>query len=263
MRPSTERFSDRVDHYVRFRPSYPPDVVDLLKAECGLDGRAVVADIGSGPGNLTALLLPIAETVYGVEPNAEMRQAGERLLSSHPNFVSVDGTAENTRLASASVDLITAGQAFHWFDRKAARSEFLRIGRGDHRVALVWNTRLTDTTPFLRGYEALLKEVSEEYRTVDHRNTHGNDELASFFGRGKYKRRVFPYVQDFDYEGFLGRVLSSSYVPTAGPGHERMIQGVERLYAEHNRDGQVAFEYQTEVFYGSLEHLIEHQSVEP
>src|SRR5689334_15561560 len=123
----TLRFSNRVDNYSKYRPTYPSAVLDLLAAECGLTSNALIADIGSGTGLLAELFLTNGNRVVGVEPNREMRAAGERLLANAPGFTSVDGTAEATTLAAGSVDFVTAGQAFHWFDRALARVEFARI----------------------------------------------------------------------------------------------------------------------------------------
>ena len=109
----TRRFSNRVEHYIRYRPSYPPAVIDCLEREFGLTAAYVVADVGSGTGILTELLLRHGNTVFGIEPNADMRAAAERLLREYPAFRSIAGVAERTTLPTASVDWITAGQAFH------------------------------------------------------------------------------------------------------------------------------------------------------
>src|SRR5437764_1020077 len=129
MRDPTQRFSTRVDNYVKYRPGYPPAIVGLLEAECGLTPESVVADIGAGTGLLAELWLRHGNPVCGVEPNREMREAGARLLAAYPAFTSVDGTAEATTLPDQSVDFVTAGQAFHWFEPVAARREFARILR--------------------------------------------------------------------------------------------------------------------------------------
>src|SRR5512134_3136999 len=164
----TQRFSNRVDNYIRYRPSYPREVIELLHAECDLTSNSVVADIGSGTGKLTEVLLPHAKCVFAIEPNLEMREAGERLLQTHSNFVSLAATAEATTLAGHSVDLIVAGQAFHWFDRERARTEFGRILKPGGRIALIWNALQTSSTPFLATYEALLREYAPEYEHVNH-----------------------------------------------------------------------------------------------
>ena len=162
----TARFTSRVDDYVRARPGYPPEVVRLLETECALGPGKSVADVGSGTGILTRDLLETGATVYAVEPNAAMREAAEAALEplSPPGergrgegFVSLAATAEATTLPDAAVDLVIAAQAFHWFDRDAARQEFSRILREPRWVALVWNERAESGTPFLEGYETLLR----------------------------------------------------------------------------------------------------------
>jgi len=168
---ATSRFSDRVENYVRYRPGYPAGALQLLQAECGLAPAHVVADIASGTGIWTRMLLENGNPVYGVEPNAEMRQAGERLLASFPNFTSVAGKAEATTLAGSSVDFVTAAQAAHWFDRESSRQEFARILRPGGWLVLLWNERVTDATTFLRAYEQLLLTYGTDYELVRHERT--------------------------------------------------------------------------------------------
>src|SRR6185503_1231931 len=154
---STERFSTRVESYIKYRPSYPTEVLELMRVRCGLAATSMVADIGSGTGILTELLLETGATVFAVEPNKEMRAAAERLLSDYGRFRSVDGTAEATTLPDASVDLITASQAFHWFDIQKARRELARVLRPRGWVVLIWNERPVDASAFLDEYDALLR----------------------------------------------------------------------------------------------------------
>src|ERR1019366_8204811 len=127
MSDPTGRFSSRVDDYVRYRPSYPSGIVTLLQLHCGLTPVSVVADIGSGTGLLAELFLKFGCVVFCVEPNIQMRIAGEHMLRGFGNFHSVDGRAENTGLGDASVDLAVSGQAFHWFDPVRTRDELRRI----------------------------------------------------------------------------------------------------------------------------------------
>src|SRR5258708_2582165 len=145
---ATSRFSDRVENYVRYRPGYPPGVLQALRDDCGLAPGHVIADIASGTGIWTRMLLENGNPVFGVEPNTEMREAGERLLAAFPKFTSVAGNAEATTLPDHSVDFITAAQAAHWFDRERARLEFVRILKSRGWLALLWNDRLTRSTPF-------------------------------------------------------------------------------------------------------------------
>ena len=247
---STERFSDRVENYIRYRPGYPPEVVDLLASEAHLSEASVVADIGSGTGISAEMLLKAGFAVTGVEPNGPMRGAAERLLAHYPKFSSVDGTARDTTLSGHSVDLILAAQAFHWFAKGETREEFSRILKPGGTIALLWNVRQLDTTPFLRDYEALLLRYATDYTTVRH-ETIDAKELAGFF-IGEFTVHQFTNQQVFGYESLKGRLLSSSYAPNSGqPGHEEMIAELERMFALHQQDGTVSIDYITEVYLGT------------
>jgi len=247
----TARFSDRVENYVRYRPGYPPEVLDLLRAECGLQASHIVADIASGTGVFTRMLLENGNPVFAVEPNTEMREAGVHELESYDRLVSVAGTAEETTLRSASVDFVTAAQAAHWFDLPRARAEFVRILRLEGWCVLIWNERRTATTPFLRDYEELLLTYGTDYKEVRHERTTAI--IHDFFAPVPHQERVFDLRQQFDYEGAAGRLLSSSYVPLEGhPGYAPMMQELERIFRAHAIDDKVGFEYDTRVYYGHL-----------
>lgn len=246
-----QRFTTRVETYVKYRPGYPAEVIELLRSECGLTSDAVVADVGSGTGILSELLLKNGNAVFGVEPNDAMRAAGEQLLQGYPRFTSIEGSAEATTLPPASVDLVTAGQAFHWFDGVKARAEFVRILKPGGFVALIWNDRRLDSTPFLRAYEDLLLDLGTDYAQV--RDLNATSEIAKFFAPREFKLRSFANVQEFDFEGLKGRVLSASYTPELGhPDFEPMLNQLQELFKTHEEKGRVAFEYDTKVYYGQL-----------
>jgi len=248
---ATSRFSDRVQNYVRYRPGYPPEVLRCLRQECGLAPSHLVADIASGTGIWTRMLLENGNSVFGVEPNAEMRQAGERLLASFPNFTSVAGKAEVTMLPDKSVDFVTAAQAAHWFDRQRSRAEFVRILKPAGWLVLLWNERLTDSTPFLRDYEQLLLTYGTDYAEVRHERT--TDAVNEFFDPAPFQARVFQLRQEFDYTGIEGRLLSSSYAP--GPEHPRyaaMLAALREIFDQHAVAGRAAFDYKTRVYFGRL-----------
>lgn len=248
---ATSRFSDRVENYVRYRPGYPEEALRVLEDECGLKPEHGIADIASGTGIWTRMLLENGNAVVGVEPNAEMRQAGERLLAGFPRFASVAGTAEATTLADASVDFVTAAQAAHWFDRERARREFVRILKPGGWLALLWNERLTDSTPFLQDYEQLLLAYGTDYQDVRHERT--TAVVNEFFDPAPSQERVFAMRQEFDYAGVEGRLLSSSYVPGPGhPKHAAMLAELRRIFEAHNTAGRVAFEYKTRVYFGRV-----------
>ena len=246
---ATSRFSDRVENYVRYRPGYPAAALEVLKKECGLVPEQVVADIASGTGIWTRTLVENGNPVFGVEPNADMRQAGERLLASFPKFTSIAGTAEATTLRDASVDFVTAAQAAHWFKRGPARREFTRILKPRGWLVLLWNERITDATLFLRDYEQLLLTYGPDYKDVRHERT--TDAVNEFFDPAPFQQRVFAMRQEFDYAGLEGRLLSSSYAP--GPGHPKhalMLGELRRIFDRHSTNGSVSFDYKTRVYFG-------------
>jgi SAM-dependent methyltransferase len=248
---STQRFSTRVENYIKYRPSYPREVLELLRLRCGLVATAVVADIGSGTGILTELLLETGAEVFAVEPNKEMREAAERLLADYGRFRSVSGTAEATTLPEASVDLVTASQAFHWFDVQKSRHELARVLEPGGWVALIWNERPPEPGLFLSEYESLLRRHAAEYERVT--NMRADEvKIREFYGR-RPELAVFPNRQTLDYAGLEGRLMSSSYAPEPGhPEHEPMIAGLRELFERHSRAGKVVFSYRTLVYFGQL-----------
>ena len=245
------RFDSRVANYAAYRPGYPPELIAFLRDELGLGPGSVVADVGSGTGILSGMLLGEGCRVLAVEPNDSMREAAEAALGGDPNFASVNGTAEATTLEDASVDLVTAAQAFHWFDAERARAEVRRILRPRGRAVVVWNNRRTDSTAFLRDYESLLRRFGTDYAQVA--ATYGDENsLRKFFTRG-YEVKQFDNFQLFDFDGLKGRLLSASYVPLAGhPSHEPMLAELRRVFDAHQQDGRVRIEYDADVYYGKL-----------
>lgn len=246
------RFSSRVDNYVKYRPGYPGEILDLLTAKCGLTTTSVIADVGSGTGFLARLFLDMGCHVWGIEPNAEMRSAGENLLKNYRKFYSRDGSAEKTGLPGSSVDIISVGQAFHWFNLDLTRIEFERILKPGGWVVLVWNERRVDSSAFLRAYEQLLHRYGTDYDSSNHR--HFNKEvIQAFFGNPTLQVQIFENIQWFDLEGLKGRVSSSSYVPEAGqPGYDDLMRELCQIFEVNQMDGKIAFEYDTRVYYGQL-----------
>ncbi|RBP40472.1 methyltransferase family protein [Roseimicrobium gellanilyticum] len=249
-RDPEKRFSNRVADYVKYRPGYPDGILELLREKVGLSARSMVADIGSGTGISAEFLLQVGCTVHAVEPNADMRAAAELMLSGRAGFHSVAGAATATTLPERSVDLVVAAQAFHWFAGEATRAEFDRILKPEGWVALIWNVRKVDSTPFLVAYEALLLKHATDYGQVRHELV-DDKVLASFFRDGKFSSTSFPNAQYFDYDGLKGRLLSSSYAPAVGQaGHEEMMAELERIFREYEVEGKVAIDYDTWVHLG-------------
>lgn len=252
MQDSVERFTSRVENYVKYRPHYPRGILRTLQEECGLTAESRIADIGAGPGQLAELFLENGNIVYAVEPNPAMRDAAEQVLAAYPNARILAGTAEATPLPDACVDFVTAGQSFHWFDRRQARAEFARILKPGGWVVIVWNAREIASTPFMAAYEALLRRYGGDYPKVDHRRITSED-LLQFFGPRGYRSKSFENFQDFDYAGLEGRLLSSSYTPEPGhPHHAPLLAELCQIFETHQVNGTVRFEYTTTLHYGQL-----------
>jgi SAM-dependent methyltransferase len=243
----TQRFSDRVDNYARYRPTYPQTIISYLREAIHLNRKHVIADIGSGTGIFSELFLKHGFGVTGVEPNEAMRLAGEAHLGHNPHFISVDGKAEATGLPAGSVDLITVAQAFHWMEPEATKSEFRRILKAGGHTLLVWNLRLTDT-PFLKRLDDLKKEIGKNYEAIH--GSHANEAaIRDFFSPAEVIIKTFRHAQIMDFESLKGQLLSSSYMPLEGsPGYEEMIAQLGELFERYKENGQVNMEYETRLF---------------
>ena len=253
VRDAKTRFSDRVEDYIKYRPRYQREVLEALQQACGLLPSHLIADIGCGTGFSAELFLENGNRVIGIEPNREMREAGEACLASYPNFEMRDGSAENTGLDSHSIDFVLAGQAFHWFPLAESRAEFTRILKPGGWVVLIWHDRSPDATPFLRAYEGFLHRHAVDYNEVMHRAVANADVLGRFFAPQPVKLVSLKAEQHFDFDGLRGRLLSSSYVPREGEKAEAMLRELPSLFSTYARDGHVAFHYETKIYYGHLD----------
>jgi SAM-dependent methyltransferase len=250
MRP-TERFTSRADDYARHRPGYPAPALELLATQCGLTPGAVVADVGSGTGLLSAPLLARGAEVFAVEPNDSMRAAAEEQLQGQARFHSIKGSAEASTLTSLSIDLWLAGQAFHWFDVAAARREALRITRPGAWGALLWNERPNEPGAFLVAYDALLRRYAPEYEKIVASRAE-EASMRAFLG-GTMQQASFANQQVFDFAGLRGRLMSSSYAPEPGhPAHAPLLAELRQLFDAQQRAGRIVFPYQTLVYFGQL-----------
>jgi ubiquinone/menaquinone biosynthesis C-methylase UbiE len=248
----TERFSDRVDDYIKYRPHYSPEVVQALRSKCGLSPEHIVIDVGCGTGLLAKIFLENGNRVIGVEPNANMRAAGEQYLSPFEKFSMVSGSAENTSLPNHHADFVIAGQSFHWFQPDATRREFARILKPGGWTALIWHDRDMESTPFLRAYEAFLIQYSTDYTTVAHSKVANYGALERFYSPDKMHLIVQATQQHFDLAGLRGRLLSSSYAPREGPAADAMLRELPKLFAGYQEDGSVTLDYHTRIYFGHL-----------
>jgi|SRR5580704_4233375 ubiquinone/menaquinone biosynthesis C-methylase UbiE len=247
-----ERFSNRVDDYVRSRPGYPAALFERLGALGCLDAGSLVVDVGSGTGILTrGLLAAGGARVVAIEPNARMRAAAEGALAGHPRFESVDASAEATGLPDACAGLVIAAQAFHWFDPARTRIEFARILEPTGVVALVWNQR-TDS-PLNRDYLEMLERFAPDYALVRESERSSEPRIRSFFAQATPRLEVFANQQRLDAAGFEARLLSSSYAPAAGhPLHAPIVARAGEIFRKYVRGGLVTIAYDTLVWYGAL-----------
>lgn len=244
---SSDRFLGRVAAYAKYRPSYPSAAIDLLEARCGLAPGVNVADLGSGTGILSALLLARGARVFGIEPNREMREHSDLALGGE--FHSDPGTAEDTHMPDRYFRLLVAGQAFHWFDPQRTRIEALRILEPGGWAALLWNERSEGLVPFLEDYEALLRRHAPEYDQVARLRAEQGG-IRRFFGQ-EPELAVFPNQQVFDFEGLAGRLMSGSYAPTPDrPEHAPLMAGLREVFDRHQQGGTVVFPYRTLVYFG-------------
>ena len=238
---------------MKARPGYPREVVELLERQCGLTHSSTLADVGCGTGLLAKVFCEYGCRVTGIEPDEAMRGAGREYLAAYPDFEMMNGTAESIPLPGTSVDFITAGQAFHWFDQKQARHEFMRILKPNGWAVLVWNDREFSGSKFAEAYEALMWKYGIDYADVNHRGKATQANFEQFFGNSAFEKASFPNTQKFDREGLIARVASASYMPS--PGHERypaMLDEIGRMFDENQKDGVVSARYETNVYYGQM-----------
>lgn len=243
------KFDGKSSVYSAARPDYADGVFEFLFGSCGLGRDSVVADVGSGTGKFSSQLLRRQVKVYAVEPNAEMRGEAERLSGGDPRFVSVRGSAERTTLPDRSVDLVTAAQAFHWFDQSAFAAECARILRGQGRVALVYNHRVADDG--LNGESAaVFKAYCPSFRGF----SGGFDpaQIDRFF-HGPYERAAFEHPLKFDGETFVQRCLSSSYaLRPHEEGYAAFLSAVKALFKKYARNGEVVMDNRSVVYLGRV-----------
>ena len=246
------RFSNRADYYALYRPGYPDAIIDLLRNEAGWTPGAAVADIGAGTGISSELFLRHGNQVWAVEPNAEMRAVAQKLCGTYPLQV-IDGTAENTTLAAASVDFVVAATAFHWFDAASCRTEFRRILKPGGVAVVLWNERRSTKSPLLEAYEDLLERFGTDYKSKwgkDRGDLGGS--VKALFDPAPLHASRFDNAQHLDFDGLRGRLLSSSYTPLPGePKHDGMMAELRVLFDRFQQAGTVTIAYETTVYWGN------------
>lgn len=245
--------SNKVENYIRYRPSYPNKLIEYLYNEGGFSKESVIADVGSGTGNFTRFLLERGSRVVAIEPDNLMRTAAERLLGDEfQRFVSIKGTGENTTLSDASVHHIVCANSFHFFDSQKCREEFSRILKPNGTVTLIWNRRDVEADPFTHEYERLIRRYSKSSEKKDLHKI-SPTEFSDFFGTDRFAFISLPNMQILDMDGMKGGLLSHEDLPSFGhEGYNEMLQDLRTLFDHYNQSGKVILHYETEAYAGQL-----------
>lgn len=251
MEDFTQRFTGRAQLYSKYRPTYPKAILDILRNEVRFDQYKIVADVGSGTGILSKIFLENGNRVFAVEPNDDMRSFAESDLSRFPNFVSVKGRAEKTTLEDQSIDLVTIGQALHWFDPEQSRKEFLRILRRHGHLCVLYNDRKkVEDSGIMKSYEQIVNKYARDRAPLQKVE---DENLSRFFNEWSFKKFTVENYQSLDFEGLLGRVDSASYMPQ--PDEQSFVQmknDLKSMFEKYQRENHVTLYYETSLFLGTL-----------
>jgi len=237
--------------YSAARPSYPNRLIDFIFSGYARD-EILIADIGSGTGILTRLLLERGAVVYAVEPNADMKAVAEENLSGYNNFISINGTAEKTGLEDNFIDMITAAQAFHWFDLNEFKKECGRILKKDGNVFLIWNVRGENNDIFI-SYNAAMKKYCPGYSgQAGGMEFNEINKFEIFFG-GAYEETIYENDLTYDRDGFIRRALSTSYaLKKNDPGYPAFTGELGDIFDRFNENGIIKIPNQTQCYSGRL-----------
>jgi SAM-dependent methyltransferase len=256
---ATERFSQRVKDYRRYRPRYPlhwaRNILALLGWPAATWPLRRMVDAGCGTGFTAAPFLALGLHVHGIEPNSAMRKAASEDLEGFQRmgrFQLSDGSAESTGLPTGHAHAVVAGQAFHWFQRPDFAAECRRLLQEPGPVLLSWNDRDTTGDAFHREYEALILEHATDYQRINHQQLDA-PVFDAFFGKGRWQLHEQDNLQVLDREALWGRLVSSSYVPAEGSAEaEPMRQGLDALFDRHAVQGCIRLRYRLRTYYGNL-----------
>lgn len=211
---NTQKFTGKAEGYEKFRPSYPSAVYEYIRCTAGLTEDSVIADVGAGTGKFASGFLTRGFDTFCIEPNADMKAQMDLRFAAFPNYKGLFASAEETTLPNASVDCVTAAQAFHWFRRSDFRAECKRILRPCGKVFLIWNHR-DESSAVTRAHGELNARFCSHFVGF----SGGMSEIDAaqfddFFLPGTCRVRIFSNDIRYDSaDAFVGRALSSSYAP--------------------------------------------------
>lgn len=240
MKQGAERFSSKTDDYAKGRPDFPKEIIDFLYEHKVIDEKSIIADIGSGTGRFTKLLLERDHHVYGVEPNDEMRSKAEELLSKFNNFTSISGNAESTTLPNNSLDLITVAQAFHWFDKEKCLVEFKRILKDNGKVFIIWDDLINDYNDFSKEFRNLSNRFRKVAPETNGKRVSRDETIAELFKDKKHISNYFDHELYQNFERVKAGALSASFAPKADEdNYEEFISELERVFNKYAENGEV------------------------
>ena len=247
-----EKFTGIADIYEDGRPLYHRDILPRILSECKLNESSVIVDVGAGNGLLTSMLVYLPhKIIYGVEPNDDMRRVFCNKFPASSSVKAIDSTAEDLSMfADNSVDVITVGQALHWFNVEKFHKECNRILKKDGKLILVYNSRKT-SSKFAQNMILFLRTMCPKFSSYT-----GGLNFAESWRDILFERCIVEYIdrpQFFDKEEWVNRNLSSSYTLRPGDtGYEKMIRGFRELFDEYNKDGIIELENNTVLYIGTL-----------
>lgn len=235
-------FQAWADDYDRYRPGYPAELFDEIATRLGVPARASVADLGAGTGLATFEMARRGWQMTAVEPGAGMLdQLRERAEAMGIPVVAIEASGEDTGLPDASFDLVTAAQAFHWFDRRRAVEEMARIVRPGGGVALFWNVRRAEASPIVADYEAVMSryfgsagigQYLQHGRAAEADATRAAFAASEHFEQLTYSEPL--HETTIDADGLVGMAFTASYVRRLDTREQDRLRGELRSILERH-----------------------------
>lgn len=248
---AAQQFTGKAAIYDRSRPGYPPQLLDWWRTVGGPAAGDTVADVGAGSGIFTQLLLERGLAVYAVEPNQDMGAALQKRLAGFSHWQWIARPAEQTGLAAGSLRAVTVAQAFHWLDAARFRAECQRILAPEGQVLLVWNSR-DPASQLVRENEAICKAYCPSFLGFSG-GRDPKESVAHFFQNGNYQVWEAANPLSFDWEGFLGRNLSSSYAPRPqDASYSAFVQALHTLFERWSNGGVLVLPNHTRCYVGNV-----------
>ena len=242
-------FGRQAGSYAKVRPAYPAAVMETLTSLLPPTPDVHVCDLAAGTGILTRQLLDSGYRVTAVEPVGGMREELERQLAKAGVDI-LDGTAEHLPLDDRSVDAVTVGQAFHWFDPQPALTDIARVLKPGGVLLMVWNAR-DENVDWMRQWGDLVADLGGGRPYQDHRELLWEDVVAESGLFTPLEHLEVPQGQTGTPELVIERTRSTSFIAALPPErHQHALDAVAQLLATHpdtrGRD-QITIPYNTQI----------------